>query len=543
MRDAGGVPAAAEALVARIVRLNPNHIAATHDLALRLLRRGALAEAEEHGRNAVRIAPEDRQSHNLLGMILTEAHQPATGEFHYRRVLALAEAAGDARDPILLANLAWCLKLQGRVDEARALYHESTAAAPDVPQTLLGWARLEEADRDFAAAGRLLDRAEQLMPWGSSTGAASIRLLRAVLHGRRGEPAAALAVLDRLAADRLDAGGGDGLAPEELLEQGRLLDRSGRHADAFAAFDQARRRMREVGGQAYAADHAAALAARLRRFFTAARLALLPRAGLRTDCAQPIFIVGFPRSGTTLTEQSLTAHPLIAAGDELPFISETAELMPRLLGSPLAYPEALADLWLGDRHEGLDTLRDHYLQRARQRGVMAPGAAWFTDKMPLNEFHLGLIGLLFPASPIIHVLRHPLDVMLSVFSNQLTHGFNCALSLDSAATHYALTAELVAQYRAECGLRYTTVRYEDIVTDQEAQIRRLLDFVGVAFDPACLSPHENRRYARTASYAQVTERLYDRSRARWRNYRAELAPVVDILRPAMETAWLWAERR
>ncbi len=521
LRDAGGRQVAVEALLGRLVALNPNHVPATHDIALRLLRRGALAEAEVHARNAVRIAPGDPQSHNLLGLVLTESHQPVGGEFHYRRVLELA----GHRDPILLANLAWCLKLQGRMEEARALYGESVAAAPDVFQTLLGWAKLEEADRDFARAGELVDWAERLAP-----GNPSLRLLRAVIDGRTGDHAAALGVLDRMAQDR--AGGG--LGPVEMLEKGRLLDRLGRHDDAFAAFVDGKRITRETSRHVYAGAEAGNMAARLRSFFTAGRLATMPRAGVRSDVPQPVFILGFPRSGTTLLEQSLTAHPGIAAGDELPFIDEIAEIMPRMLSSPLAYPEALSELWMGDRREGLDNLRDHYLQRARQRGILRPGAGLFTDKMPLNEFHLGLIALLFPAAPLVHVLRHPLDSVLSCFSNLLTHGFRCAYALDTAAEHYALTADLVAHYRTEMTLRYLPVRYEDVVTDQERALRRVLDFIGVPFDPACLNPHENRRYARTASYAQVTEKIYDRSRERWRHYRRHLEPVIPILRPAIE---------
>ena len=521
MREAGARTEAVEALVGRIVMLDPNDLVATQDLALRLLRRGAIAEAEVHARNAVRIAPADPQSHNLLAMVLTEAHQPVTGEFHYRRVLELS----GGRDPILLANLAWCLKLQSRMGEARALYEESVAAAPEVMQTLLGWARLEEADRNFAAAFGILERAERLAP-----GAPSLVLLRAVLFGRTGDTQAALAVLDRQADGRGDVG----LGPEELLEKGRLLDRSGRHEDAFAAFEAGKRRIRELSGHAYRGAEAQGQAARLRRFFTVRRMATLPRAGLRDDLPQPLFILGFPRSGTTLTEQSLTAHPAIAAGDELPFLAEITDIMPRLLNSPLAYPEALSELWMGDRREGLDNLRDHYLQRVRQRGVLQPGAAFFTDKMPLNEFHLGLIALLFPSAPLIHVLRHPLDVVLSVFSNQLTHGFYCAYALESAARHFVLVSEMVEHYRTEMPLRYLPVKYEDLIADQEQQVRRMLGFVGLPFDPACLSPHENRRYARTASYAQVTEPLYDRSCGRWRRYRRQLEPVFPILEPALE---------
>jgi sulfotransferase family protein len=149
--------------------------------------------------------------------------------------------------------------------------------------------------------------------------------------------------------------------------------------------------------------------------------------------------------------------------------------------------------------------------------------------MPLNETHLGLIGLIFPKAPIVHLLRHPLDVVLSVYSNQLTHGFYCAYDLESIARHYVLIMDLVQHYLSQMQLRYLAVRYEDIIDNQENQVRRMFSFIGAPFDRRSLSFHENRRYARTASYAQVTEKLYDRSRFRYRPYLKHLAPVIPIL--------------
>ena len=355
-----------------------------------------------------------------------------------------------------------------------------------------------------------------------------MRLLRAVVLGRRGEADAALAVLDSMVAANAT------LSPVEWLEKGRLLDRLGRYEEAFIAFDAGRERLREVTGQQYLDAQAEHLIARLRGFFVAKRLATLPRARQRRDVAQPLFVLGFPRSGTTLLEQTLSAHPRIAAADELPFIMEIAELMPRLLDSPLGYPEALAELWMADHREDLDNLRDHYLRKVAQLGVVPEGAAWFTDKMPLNEMHLGLIHLLFPESPLLHVVRHPLDVMVSVYSNLLTHGFYCAYALESVARHYARVMDLVEHYRGEMAAKYLRVRYEDVVEDQEASIRGVLDFIGEQFDPRCLAFQENRRYARTASYAPVTERLYDRSRYRYRNYLPQLQPIIPILQPVIE---------
>jgi Flp pilus assembly protein TadD len=486
---------------------------------LLLLGKGALAEAERHARNAVRLAPDNAQSHNVLGMVLTEAYRPAVGEYHFRRALELA----GVRDAVVLANLGLCLKNQGKMAEARALYEESLNLAPGMLHSLLGFARLEEADRNLEAAMALLDRGEALQP-----GNASVLLNRAIVLGRMGDAPAALALLDSM-AERSTV-----LGANEYLEKGRLLDKIGRYDEAFAAYEEGKRRLREVTGTSYLAEHAQQTAARLKNFFTAARLKTLPVASVHAGVAQPIFVLGFPRSGTTLVEQTLTAHPRIAAGDELPIVAELTNLMPRMLDSPLSYPEALAELWMGDHRGDLDNLRDYYLQKVAQLGIVPEGARWFTDKMPLNETNLGLIALMFPQAPLVHVIRHPLDVVLSVFSNLLTHGYYCAYALESVARHIALIADLVEHYKSQMKLRYLAIRYEDIVDHQEASIRKILDFIGEDFDPHCLAFHENRRYARTASYAQVSERLYNRSRFRYLNYLPHLQPVIPILQPLIE---------
>ena len=437
---------------------------ATNELALILLGKGNLAEAEHHARNAVRIAPENPQAHNLMGMILTEANRPQVGEYHYRRVLELT----GQRDPILLANLAWNLKNQGRMKEARALYEESVAAAPEIRQTLLGLRPPGGGGPQLRCGRRSSRQGGRAVPQRSGRAPDPRRAAGPHAQIRRGAG-------DHRCRRRMTKGS---LGPNELLEKGRLLDQLGRYDDAWAAFAEGKRLARELSGQAYLDDEARQQIERLRNFFTAGRLRLMPRAHVRTDVPQPIFILGFPRSGTTLVEQTLSAHPKIAAGDELPLIHEITAIMPRMLASPLGYPEALAELWMGDQREGLDNLRDYYLQKVRQMGVLREGATRFTDKMPLNETHLGLIALLFPEAPLIHVLRHPLDIMVSAFSNQFTHGFFCAYDLETAARHYVRVMDLVQHYRAEMTLRYLPIRYEDIVADQEASVRAMLAFVG-----------------------------------------------------------------
>ena len=509
-------------LLARIVRLDPNNLPATQSLALSLFNKGALAEAEYHARNAVRIAPTDAQSHNLMGMIMTEAHRPQAGEHHYRRAMELIASPS----PILSANLAWNLKNQGRIAESRTLYQESARLDPTIFQTLYGWARMEETDRNFSRAGRTARRSGKTVARKPERAPATRDPARAASRTTTGRSRYSTRSKGARAA---------GLGPVEWSEKGLLLDRIGRYAEAFAAFTEGKRLLRALTGQSYLAEEASGPGAASNRLFRRLRGSKSCRAPVSApNVAQPIFIVGFPRSGTTMIEQTLSAHPLISAGDELPIIGELTGLIPRLLNSPLAYPEAFAELWLGDQIEGLDNLRDYYLQRARQLGALRKRARWFTDKMPLNETHLGLIGLIFPKAPIIHLIRHPLDVVLSVFSNHLTHGFFCAYDLTSIARHYVLVMDLVEHYRREIALKYLAVRYEDVIDRQEESVRHILMFIGAPYDRRCLDFHENRRYARTASYAQVTEKLYDRSRNRYHAYKDQLRAVIPILEPVCQ---------
>lgn len=526
IRKRAGQQQAAMALLQRLVEVDPNNVDATQELALLLFQCNDLTAAEQHARNAVRLAPMHPRSHNLMGMILTEAQRQQPAEFHYRRVMELSRE----RDPILVANLAWNLKEQGKIAEARRLYEEAAEAAPDVFQTWLGWGQLEEVDGNYPAAATRLERAARIRP-----GDAGLRLAQGTLLSRQGKYLEALAALEPAPNGSQDgACKGAGLTPNALLEKGRILDRLQRYDEAFTCFDEAKRHTREATGKSYLDREAREVANRLREFFVSDRIRLLQPARAREGCAQPIFILGFPRSGTTLAEQALSNHPRIAAGDELPFINELSGAIPRLLGSPLSYPEALSELWMGDNRRGLETLRDVYLQGVEGRGVMRPGGAWFTDKMPLNEMHLGLIALVFPRSPLIHILRHPLDVILSAFSHQLTHGYLCAYALETVARHYVLVMDLVQHYRTEMPLRYLPIRYENMVEDFVAGARRMLEFIGEPFDERCVNFQNNARLPQTPSYAQVTEKLYARSRFRYRNYLRHLEPVIPIVQPVMD---------
>jgi len=503
-------------LLRRIVRQKPDP-QATLELAELLLASGNVAECEQHARSALVLTPRHPQAHRIMGMVFMQTGRPVAAEVHFRRIVELAgERARVA------ASLADCLMLQGKLDDSEEWFRKAAALDPANADLRIRWCRLAEARRDFPRAWELLRDAERI-----AGDTASIRATRAVLLGREGKP--------DMAAEELTRDLESGAAPSvrSLLERGRHYQDMKQFDRAWADFAEGKRLCREAEGLRYDGQFAIRYAERLKQFFTRDRMSLIPPAGLREGVPQPLFILGFPRSGTTMVEQTLAAHPQVCAGDELEFLTLVINTFPRWLGSQFAYPECLAELPIGDNRFLADQLRDYYLGLAQQSGLLGDGIRYFTDKMPLNETHLGLIRLLFPHSPLIYVRRHPLDIVCSNFEKHLRHGFNQAFALETIARHYLLIDDLLAHYREQLDLNLLEVRYEDLISSQDTEVRRMLQFAGLDFDARCLSFHENARVSRTVSYAQVSEKLYDRSVYRFRHYRKHLDEVVGILQPTL----------
>jgi Flp pilus assembly protein TadD len=506
----GEIGQAAETLQA-VIAMDAGADWAFNDLAQLLFTHGRRADAEQVVRAALRANPHNSQAHFLFGTILSELNDLPSGEWHFRRALELAGPQAP-----LLTNLAINLMQQGRTDEADGCFAQADAIAPNDLQTLAYWSKLHEVKGDLTRAAQLLERAE------AAHSTAAVNLLRANYLARTGRPQEALALLD--AAPALN---GDG-----QLERGRLLDRLGRYDEAWNDFVGAKRKLvAAAGGLEYRADAVEAFFGRLKSFFTAARVAALPRARVRADVPQPIFIMGFPRSGTTLVEQILSSHSEVRAAGELPFIAELRGIALNLLpANNEPFPENLAQTATADKRFVATLFRDYYFARAEHYGLTAAAPhRFFTDKMPFNEIWLPVLRMAFPEAKIVHVLRHPLDVCVSMMSNHFTHGFNCGYRIEDIVHHLAAVSDLVQHYRATFGLEACTLRYEDLIAHQAQETRRLLAYLGLPFEEACLRFHENRRYAPTPSYAQVTEKLNDRSVARHAHYADALRPHLPRL--------------
>ncbi|RMF84793.1 MAG: sulfotransferase, partial [Nitrospirae bacterium] len=248
--------------------------------------------------------------------------------------------------------------------------------------------------------------------------------------------------------------------------------------------------------------------------------------------ASPAFLVGFPRSGTTLTGQILASHPQVAVTGQQPLLGRLIGELPNLLGRRLESGWDLCDLGA----EELTRVRRRYWALVAEMVGPVEADRLLVDKLPLNVIDLGFAYRFFPRAKVVVLLRDPRDACLSCFMqpfhlNQANVNF---LDLERTARLYAAVMELWFHYREALGNPYLELRYEELVADPEGRARELLAFLGLPWDEAVLRFHELGREVRTPSYAAVASPIYREAVGRWRHYREQLAPVAGILQPFVE---------
>jgi tetratricopeptide (TPR) repeat protein len=271
------------------------------------------------------------------------------------------------------------------------------------------------------------------------------------------------------------------------------------------------------------------LAAREDALFSAAAQSADAGKGRGADSDRPIFIVGMPRTGTTLIESILAAHPEVNAGGELAIFGALVKQLSGGSKRELLDPQNLTDAAEID----LDRLGRAYIEAT---GPIATSAARFTDKTPINVIYAGLIHRALPNARIVCLRRNPMDSVVAFFRMMFfawPHIYPSVYDLESAAHHYVRFHRLADRWREILPAdRYREVRYEALVADQEAETRRLLEFAGLEFDPATLDFHRRAGVVSTASAVQVRRPIYTSSMGRWRRYGERLAPAVRILEAA-----------
>jgi Tfp pilus assembly protein PilF len=514
---------ATENLARRLAALpgNPAQVSAAN-LALGqwLISQGRHAEAEPAARIALKSNPRDVTAHHLIGVVFTETGQLRQGEHHYRQALALHER----EDGMLLGNLAWNLKLQGRLEEAADIYKRALAIRPDNRRAIGGYAQVEAARGDRPHAVKLLDEALTQPPGARPPADRSLRLLRSLLDLTMDQPQAVLARLND-----------EALLPAELIARGQAYLRLSQTADAIAAFATARQLQRERYGQRYEPTAFTQKSEQYKNFFTSGNLAALPRLAPLPGPV-PIFLIGFPGSGTSLLEQLLAKTPGFAAADDAAPIADLLDL-PALANDP----ECLSDFLIGDGEQRLSALRNSFHQNLTATGIVAKQHQFVTLRAAGDAWHLGLIKMLFPEAPIIHLLRHPLDIAATNFARDRKLEANCGISLATIAKYYDLIMSLIRHYRGQLTLRYLPIRYEALINDPTETLRQILQFIGAeAVIPNDSELRANRLVAasRVPSHAVVQEPIHSRGLNIFRSFEA-IAP--NLFTEARATLAPWIE--
>ena len=409
---------------------------------------------------------------------------------------------------------AWCqlgslYMEQGETTQAKDAYLHALELDPEMADALTGLANIKLEEGEMAQSVELLNRAITLAP---DNLAARFHLTQA----RKVLPCDDnLAMLERKTDDLSKLTEDKRICLHYAL--GKAYDDLKEYDKAFPHFIEGARLKR--GKLHYDAD---ADAARVERIMARVDAEFIQqRLGVGSPSELPVFVLGMPRSGTTLTEQIIASHPQVHGAGELHDLIEVVRQAPA--GVTLDYPDNLT----GMNAARLHAWGDEYLHRLRKHHATA---SRITDKMPANYMALGLIPLMLPGARIIHVRRNPVDTCVSCFTRLFNQHQDATYDLYELGRHYANYARLMNHWRSVLPEgSFLEVQYEDIVADMETQARRLIDWVGLDWDDACLSFHKTRRNVRTASVAQVRQPIYSSSVERWRHYEAYLEPLLQGL--------------
>lgn len=468
LREAGRLAEAVESY-RRAIELMPERAQTHRDLGWALAKLGRLDEAAASHRRAVALDPADAESHYALGASLHMANDLPAGEASLRQTLELMPDHAAAWHEI-----GTVLRSAGRIAEALSCFRRALDLAPEMP----------EIYRSLAVTGQQ---------------ASEVELNR--LRGMVASP-------ERGISDRVAAG----------FALGMLLDNAERCDEAFPCFEEANalhRGQLAAAGQRFDPQQ---LRRRVDELIGITTPSLFPAlAGWGNPSPAPVFIVGMPRSGTSLVEQIAASHSAVFGAGERQEISDVCDaLMIRNRGRPIEQWDAAFAHRLADRHV------------AQLRGL-GGGAARVIDKMPDNVVVLWLIAALFPSARIVLCQRDPRDVCLSCYFHLFTEGHPYAYDLADCGTRWLEVDRLATHWLRVLPLDMLVIDYEELVADLEGESRRLIEFLGLDWEPSCLDFHRTQRPVLTASAWQVRQPLYRRSVGRWRRYERHLRPLLQVL--------------
>jgi tetratricopeptide (TPR) repeat protein len=540
----------AESVYRDIIRNDPLHADALHMLGIVCLDRGQLADAEQYFHDAIALDAKQANFHSNLGNVLSAQNRIEQAYECFQQALDL-----DPRHLAALSNAATALLSMGRNTEAKSFCSQILAIEPDdvdarrnLAAAIMGEGdihaaidllreSLEIQTHDFGLLVQLasalelvnqLDEASAIIEQAESVqpGVARVSMLAGLIARRQGK-------FD-VAEQRLRTGIAQGLPEREEIEAfnqlGLTLDAMGK-AEAFAAFERSNKGMIHlVGEQDLNPGRFLSEVTTLRDYFTKEKFAALGETFATNDDFQPVFFVGFPRSGTTLMEQALKAHPgLVTTDERSPLYAVSREIN----RSGSGYPKGLDSL----RSDDVIRLRQYFHDFCREN-IGELNGRQLVDKSPMNIVNLALAKLLFPQAKIIVSLRDPRDVCLSCFMQKFEPNYAMANFLDIGTTGLAYEAVmgLWLHYRSLLAGSWLEYRYEDLVENFADTVSQVLDYIGVGWHEEINNYRQaaKQRAITTPSYRDVTAPVNNRAVARWRRYEQHLAPIFPLLDPFVE---------
>lgn len=529
----------ANVLLSQLVQLQPDDAQIWHYLGWTFSHLGDVQSSITHYQKAIDLAPQSPGTHYDLAMVLGQAGLMKQSFHHLKQVLSLDPNHLDAH-----VKLAYITYQNGDTAEAMSHLQKVRKLNPEHLEMNLRLGTIYLAMNNFSRARGCFNKVLRQNPDHEE----AISHL-ASLHAYSGDAEKAFQVLLPLLQSRpVSISAANTFAifcrplercqeAIELLEErltqkpmtvedesrisfslGKLYDGMQQYRKAFERYDKGNKLTDNFYDAWEEKQSIQEIAKRLNEEF----FNQVEHAKHLSKRIQPVFIVGMPRSGTSLTEQILSCHPLVHAAGERLEIPQLASSVCELLDSQQSYPFCLAS---ADR-SSLNTMAKRYIKAVTENTGKAVQIV--TDKMPDNYQHLGLIQLLFPKAKIIHCVRNPIDTCLSCYFNKLL-GRAYSYNLTRLGRHYRLYEDMMTHWKNVLPLSILDVHYENLVDNQERVSREIVEFCGLKWDNRCLDFHKSKRNVVTASTDQVRQPIYRKSVARWKNYEEYLGELCEAL--------------
>ena len=496
----------AEAAYRKAVAANPDFAEAQNNLGNVLHGQGKLADALPCYQRACELMPTNPQPLYNYATGLYESGRPRQAVELLNKVIHLSPDNADAYSSLGVVHQAL-----GNLDEAVSALQKAIRLKPDSvkSQRFLGLVlkdrgEIKEAINQFRKA--LACKPDDGLTWYLLT-----RYKRYQTKNDK-DIKKILSILDR-----------PGLAQDDAVflhfGLGKIYDDLGLFKKAFAHYKEGNQKKRATLGRA-----GISTGIELQRILRVFQPSLFSRYhGAGSESEVPVFIIGMPRSGTTLVEQICASHPAVHGAGELKKVRELIERLPDSGEKARAYPECLLTL---DQAK-VKNLADSYV--ADLKSGLPEKIIRITDKMPTNFIELGLIRILFPRARIIHCCRNPLDTCLSNYFQNFEEGNECSFDLGELGLYYRKYQALMDFWAQNLPGEIFTIHYEELVADFPAKARELIDFLGLEWEECCLTFFKTQRMIHTSSDWQVRQPIYSRSAGRWKNYEPFLQPLKKAL--------------